>query len=160
MVSSDTVSDDRAPERANWSTYWYDGRIYGTEIVRGLDVLTLQPSEHLSEAEIAAAAMADQGGTFNPQQQFPVSWPDHPVVARAYVDQLARSGALSSETVSELTTALDQAAARLDAQGADAQLAATLEGLASDLAVEGNAVDEERGQALAETLSGVAAALR
>ena len=88
------------------------------------------------------------------------SWPDHPVVARAYVDQLARSGALSSETVSELTTALDQAAARLDAQGADAQLAATLEGLASDLAVEGNAVDEERGQALAETLSGVAAALR
>ena len=143
-----------------WSTYWYDGRIYGTEIVRGLDVLTLQPSEHLSEAEIAAAGLADQGGTFNPQQQFPVSWPDHPVVARAYVDQLARSGALSPDAVSELTTALDQAAARLDAQGSDVQLAATLEGLASELAVQGDAADEERGEALTQTLAGVAAALR
>ena len=143
-----------------WSAYWYDGRIYGTEIVRGLDVLTLQPSEHLSEAEIAAAGLADQGGTFNPQQQFPVSWPDHPVVARAYVDQLARSGALSPDAVSELTTALDQAAARLDAQGSDVQLAATLEGLASELAVQGDAADEERGEALTQTLAGVAAALR
>ncbi|MFN4298038.1 MAG: DUF305 domain-containing protein [Brevundimonas sp.] len=143
-----------------WSTYWYNGRIYGTEIVRGLDVLTLQPSEHLSEAEIAAAAMADQGETFNPQQQFPVTWPDHPMVARAYVDQLARSGALPAVAVSELTMALDQAAARLEAQVADAGLAATLEGLASGLAVAGGAADQARGQALAQTLTGVAAALR
>ncbi|MFN3536758.1 MAG: hypothetical protein ACK4Y4_04865, partial [Brevundimonas sp.] len=143
-----------------WSTYWYDGRIYGTEIVRGLDVLTLQPSEHLSEAEIAAAGLADQGGTFNPQQQFPVSWPTHPVVARAYVDQLARSGALSADAVSDLTTALDQAAVLINGQGANAQLAATLESLASGLAVEGGAADQQRGQALVQTLSGVAAALR
>ncbi|MEG3190822.1 hypothetical protein SNE32_00600 [Lysobacter sp. D1-1-M9] len=28
-----------------WSAYYYDGRIYGSEITRGLDVLALEPSE-------------------------------------------------------------------------------------------------------------------
>jgi hypothetical protein len=31
-----------------WSAYYYKGRIYGTEIARGLDVLALQPSAQLS----------------------------------------------------------------------------------------------------------------
>jgi len=35
-----------------WSTYWYNGKIYGTEIARGLDVFSLTPSEHLTENEI------------------------------------------------------------------------------------------------------------
>ena len=35
-----------------WSSYWYKGKIYGTEIIRGIDVLTLLPSEYLSENEI------------------------------------------------------------------------------------------------------------
>ncbi|HVM36871.1 MAG TPA: DUF305 domain-containing protein, partial [Sphingomicrobium sp.] len=90
---------DRGPMHAKhsvlagfWSTYWYKGRIYGTEIGRGLDVLALKPSEHLTANEIAAAAMADQGDRFNPQQQFPVRWPDHPMVALAYLDQLERGG--------------------------------------------------------------------
>ncbi len=73
-----------------WSSYWYDGRIYATEIARGLDVFALLPSELLSENEIAAAELADQGARFNPQQQFPVTWPAEPVVAHAYVDQLRR----------------------------------------------------------------------
>jgi hypothetical protein len=51
-----------------WSSYWYDGFVYATEIQRGLDVFALQPSEFLSENEIAAAGLADQGGRFNPQQ--------------------------------------------------------------------------------------------
>jgi hypothetical protein len=91
-----------------WSTYWYGGKIYGTEIARGLDVLTLEPSQHLSANEIAAAALADQGRAFNPQQQFPVSWPAHPVVAKAYLDQLERERALSASTIRELRTALDR----------------------------------------------------
>ena len=57
-----------------WSAYWYNGRIYATEITRGLDVFALEPSEFLTAAEIAAAEAADQGGTFNPQTQFPVTW--------------------------------------------------------------------------------------
>ena len=39
-----------------WSAYWYNGHIYGSEIARGFDVFQLPPSEHLTEAEIAAAA--------------------------------------------------------------------------------------------------------
>src|SRR5690606_14281003 len=77
-----------------WSTYWYNGRIYGTEIARGLDVLALKPSEHMTQNEIDAAGLADQGARFNPQQQNPATWPAHPVVARAYMDQLQRSQAM------------------------------------------------------------------
>ncbi|MBN1239688.1 MAG: DUF305 domain-containing protein, partial [Gammaproteobacteria bacterium] len=77
-----------------WSSYWYRGKVYATEIVRGVDVFSLAPSDFLSENEIAAAAVADQGRILNPQQQFRVTWPAEPVVARAYVDQLQRSGGL------------------------------------------------------------------
>ena len=38
-----------------WSSYWYSGKIYATEIYRGLDVFDLVPSEYLSANEIAAA---------------------------------------------------------------------------------------------------------
>ena len=58
-----------------WSTYWYKGRIYGTEITRGIDVFELTPSEHLTEAEIAAAGQARYAdGVFNPQTQTQVTW--------------------------------------------------------------------------------------
>ena len=61
-----------------WSTYYYDGFIYGTEITRGLDVFILTPSELISEKEIEAASKAFQAvgdSVFNPQQQFPMAWP-------------------------------------------------------------------------------------
>ena len=61
-----------------WSTYYYEGYIYGTEIKRGLDVFKLLPSEYLSKEEIAAAESAypAQGPrVFNPQQQVPLVWP-------------------------------------------------------------------------------------
>jgi hypothetical protein len=58
-----------------WSIYWYKGHIYGTEITRGIDVFALKPSEHLTEAEIAAAkAAVYEGGRFNPQTQTQVTW--------------------------------------------------------------------------------------
>ena len=144
-----------------WSTYWYDGRIYGTEIVRGLDVLALLPSEHLSENEIAAAAVADQGGVFNPQQQFRVDWPAEPVVARAYLDQLMRGEALSESLASDLTAALDRSAARLENGAHDEDLAAGLQSLAASLEEgSGDAVARQRRTALGETLHGIAARLR
>ena len=55
------------------------------------DVFALVPSDHLSANEIKAAALANQGRVFNPQQQFQVTWPHEPVVALAYLDQLERS---------------------------------------------------------------------
>nr|WP_314443574.1 DUF305 domain-containing protein [uncultured Sphingomonas sp.] len=90
-----------------WSAYYYKGRIYGTEIARGLDVLALQPSAQLSQNEIAAAALAvHQDGRFNPQTQAPVSWPAVPVVAAAYVDQLERSQSLPAAQIAQLRQAI------------------------------------------------------
>ena len=58
-----------------WSVYWYGGHIYGTEISRGIDVFALAPSEHLTEAEIAAARAAKyEDNRFNPQTQTRVTW--------------------------------------------------------------------------------------
>lgn len=141
-----------------WSTYWYRGKIYGTEIVRGLDVLALTPSTYLSEHEIAAATLADQGDAFNPQQQFSVTWPHEPAVARAYLDQLERDGSLSTALTAEIAAALEQSGSQLEDGASNKELAASLESLASDLAAGGEAND--RRVALAETLSGISARLR
>ena len=144
-----------------WSVYWYGGKIYGTEIVRGLDVLALLPSEYLSENEIAAAMVADQGAVFNPQQQFPVTWPDEPVVARAYLDQLARSNAVSATFVDDLNTALDDSSAKLADGARDRKLAGRLKSLAAAVKKgDGDAATQSRRAALAGTLSGIAAKLR
>ena len=153
------IDGDHAVLGGYWSTYWYGGRIYGTEIVRGLDVLTLQPSEQLTANEIAAAGLADQGRTFNPQQQRPVTWPDDPMVARAYIDQLQRTQALSAESVTSLTAALDQAAERMSAGQRDPQLAAGLRTLAGGMTATGDDAAARRIDALRETLLGIAEAL-
>jgi uncharacterized protein (DUF305 family) len=141
-----------------WSTYWYRGLVYGTETMRGLDVLKLLPSEHLSANEIAAAALANEGGTFNPQQQFRVTWPAEPVVAHAYLDQLRREGALAGDFEQAVLAALEQAQVRLGEGGSDADLANRLGALAAQLAKgEGTAA---RRASLADTLDGIAARLR
>ena len=63
-----------------WSVYYYRGKIYATEIVRGLDVFQLTESEFLSQAQIdmAMKAMPAFGpeNVFNPQQQVPMRWVD------------------------------------------------------------------------------------
>ena len=82
--------------------------VYATEIARGLDVLELLPSEFLTANEIAAAALADPGETFNPQQQFPVRWPLHPTIGLAYLDQLDRAKALSNGLSDKIRRALDR----------------------------------------------------
>ncbi len=74
------ILDDILITGGYWSTYYYEGFIYGTEITRGLDVFKLVPSEYLSSDEITAAANAFPavgGKVFNPQQQFPMSWPSN-----------------------------------------------------------------------------------
>jgi uncharacterized protein (DUF305 family) len=140
-----------------WSAYWYDGYIYGTEMVRGLDVLALVPSEHLSENEIAAARLANQGRRFNPQQQYPVSWPAEPVVARAYLDQLERSDALPASTIADVSEALGRAGSQLDRGVADKSLAKQLRALKAELAIDGgDAASLMRRASLADTLEGIA----
>ncbi len=91
-----------------WSTYWYNGHIYGSEIARGLDVFRLLPSEYLSENEIEAAALV-RPGVFNAQEQIKVVWPAASPVARAYLDQLARTHGIKPERAAAIKTALERA---------------------------------------------------
>lgn len=91
-----------------WSAYWYNGYIYGSEIARGLDVFRLLPSEHLSQNEIDAALLVVQD-EFNPQSQPQLTWPAEFVVARAYVDQLERSTALTADQSTTLHDMLSRA---------------------------------------------------
>ncbi len=144
-----------------WSSYWYDGRIYATEIARGLDVFALTPSELLSENEIAAAVLADQGRLFNPQQQFPVTWPAEPVVARAYLDQLRRGTAVPVSTLADITGVVDLAARRIETKTSDRTLAERLQSLARGLAsVNGDAITRKRTAGLVATLNGLATRLQ
>jgi hypothetical protein len=106
---------DRGPMSADqlviggyWSTYWYNGLIYGSEIGRGLDVLRLTPSRHLSQNEIDAANLV-RVGTFNPQNQERIVWPAHVSVARAYVDQLERGNGLPRARITAIRRSLDGA---------------------------------------------------
>ena len=78
------VDKDQMGMGGYWSAYWYKGRIYGTEIARGLDVFALEPSEFLTAEEIAAAEGAIYpGDVFNPQTQTQVTWPAELVAAAA-----------------------------------------------------------------------------
>lgn len=89
-----------------WAAYWHNGRIWAPEIVRGMDVFRLQPSEHLTANEIAAAELIrfDEANT---QTQLHIEWPDQPVVARAYLDQIERGDALGDDAVASIRSTLD-----------------------------------------------------
>ncbi len=136
-----------------WSTYWYNGLIYGTEIIRGLDVFELLPSEYLSENEIAASNLADQGAVFNPQQQFPVSWPSHPQIALAYMDQMKRAGQVVVGDA-ELRQALKDAQSQMSSGANNPQLGQQILALANSIDTGG-----KQTQPLKETLAGIATAL-
>jgi hypothetical protein len=59
-----------------WSTYWYNGRVYGTEIARGFDVWKLTPTADLSAGEIAAAENVKPFERLNVQSQESFTWQD------------------------------------------------------------------------------------
>jgi hypothetical protein len=135
-----------------WSAYWYDGHIYGSEIARGLDVFRLVPSDALSENEIEAARLVKLD-VLNAQMQPKFEWPASFVVARAYLDQLGRSGGLSSARLASVKNDLASAeqaslAARRTALG---RLASQLDGDAR------GSKDAARVRALASTVRGLAA---
>ena len=146
-----------------WSTYWYNGHIYGTEISRGLDVFTLQSSDYLTENEIAAASLPELNGIVNAQTQEIVDWPAVPVVARAYMDQLQRENRITTSQAGELGDALERAEALLGGgNGNRRSIARALNNLAEDFSdVAGNfdGISGVRYASLAETLEGIADSL-
>jgi hypothetical protein len=106
---------DRGPVNAEemasggyWSTYWYNGYIYGSEISRGLDVFELQPSGFLTQNEIDAAKSVKLD-YFNTQGQVKLSWPATYSLARAYLDQLERSQGLEDGKIAKARAELAKA---------------------------------------------------
>ncbi|MBA2291795.1 MAG: hypothetical protein H0W15_04985 [Gemmatimonadales bacterium] len=95
----------------SWGAYWYNGRIYSSEMARGLDILELVPGVHLSANEIAAAklVMMDE---FNPQSQPHVTWPAAFPVVRSYLDQLVRGNGLAAARTTAIGRALTAAEKR------------------------------------------------
>ncbi|HEX8661518.1 MAG TPA: hypothetical protein VF686_06600, partial [Brevundimonas sp.] len=101
------IEDGRLFVAGSWSAYWLNGRIYSSEIARGLDVLKLVPGEHLSAAEIAAAE-AVRSDQINPQTQTRISWADSPDVAQSYLDQLMRAPAADAVLTAQVQAGIDQ----------------------------------------------------
>ena len=58
-----------------WTSYYYNGLIYGTDLARGIDVVRLDPSEFLSQADLDLAAQP-QFDRLNAQLQEKVVWYD------------------------------------------------------------------------------------
>ena len=139
----------------SWSAYWYNGYIVSSEIARGLDILELQPSAFLSQNEIDAAKLI-HFDFLNVQDQPKLVWPASFVLARAYLDQLARSNGLAAARVAAARDALARAEklSGADRRGALTQLATQLNGDAS------TAADAAKVRTLATTVTGLANAER
>jgi hypothetical protein len=89
----------------HWSAYWYNGRIYASEIARGLDVFELTPTKFLTQNEIDAAKTVRMT-ELNVQNQQRLVWPRKLVVAKAYLDQLERSQGLPADQIMKLRLAI------------------------------------------------------
>jgi hypothetical protein len=130
-----------------WSTYWYNGFIYGSEITRGLDVFELQPSGFITQNEIDAAKSVKLD-YFNTQGQVKFSWPASYSLARAYLDQLERSKGMDAGKITDARAELAQAE-----QASGAKESRILTQLVSRLERDVNgAGDQTKVQMLAGTL--------
>jgi hypothetical protein len=161
---------DRGPLNASamasggyWSSYWYNGNIYGAEMARGIDVFRLKPSEHLSQNEIDAA-LQFRLQEFNSQNQPKVTWQPTTAVAKAYMDQLNRSKSISAERVRAVSEALSRVDSLRTGKEGNARAALDqLDAVAAQVEADGKSksgIDAKRYAALAETLRGRAARLR
>jgi hypothetical protein len=134
-----------------WSAYWYNGHIYGSEIARGLDIFELTPTKFLTQNEIDAAKTV-QVRELNVQNQQKIEWPAQLVVAKAYLDQLKRSEALPADRIAALEKAIRSA----ESSHMSKSNVAKLEGMAASLdegaTTAKTPADSKRLHALAEIL--------
>jgi hypothetical protein len=146
------LSDTELFTGGYWSTYWYNGHVYGAEISRGIDVFELVPSEHLSEAEIEAAKLA-RLDEFNAQMQPRFTWPAALPVARAYLEQLVREKRILDERARQVEEVLG-------GNATGAQMTRVVQALEMDVArIRAGQLggDADKMQALARTLRGISA---
>jgi hypothetical protein len=134
-----------------WSAYWYNGYIYGSEIARGLDVFQLTPTKFLTQNEIDAARTV-QVADLNVQDQQKIEWPANLVVAKAYVDQLSRSQALSAHRIAKLRKTIHSAETSHMNQNSMAKLNGMAPSLEKSAASAKTPADSARMRALADVL--------
>ncbi|MBZ5526027.1 MAG: hypothetical protein LAP21_27715 [Acidobacteriia bacterium] len=139
-----------------WSAYWYNGYIYGSEIARGLDVFELTPTKFLTQNEIDAAKTV-RVSELNVQNQQKIEWPATLVVAKAYVDQLSRSQALTPDRIADLQKAIHSAESSHMSKDALAELKRMAPSLAKDAGTAKSQADSTRLRALAEILERLSA---
>ncbi|HKD78489.1 MAG TPA: hypothetical protein VKH81_02285 [Candidatus Angelobacter sp.] len=140
----------------DWSAYWYNGYIYGSEIARGLDVFELTPTKFLTQNEINAAK-AVKVKELNVQNQQKLVWPAKLVVAKAYLDQLSRSQALPADKIAALEKAIHTAETSHMSKNAVAKLNSMAASLAKEAGAVKNQADSARLNALAKILQHPAA---
>jgi hypothetical protein len=131
-----------------WSTYWYNGYIYGSEIARGVDVFQLVPNKYLTQNEIDAAKQIHVA-ELNVQNQEKFVWPANFVTAKAYIDQLTRSNALDAKRLAALNEAIVKAEASHSKPKDVAQVRAMAASLDKDAAAAKSPADAYRMRALA-----------
>lgn len=134
-----------------WSAYWYNGNIYGSEIARGLDVFALTPTKFLTQNEIDAAKTV-RVSELNVQNQQKIEWPAKLVVAKAYVDQLYRSQALPAEQIAALQKAIQNAETSHMSRSKLGKLKGMAPSLEKSAATAESPADSMRLRALAEIL--------
>jgi hypothetical protein len=134
-----------------WSAYWYNGYIYGSEIARGMDVFELTASKFLTQNEIDAAKSV-RVADLNVQDQKKIEWPSQLVVAKAYVDQLSRSQALPARQISVLQKAIQSAENSHMSKNKLEKLRHMAEPLEKTAATAKSPADSTRLHALAEIL--------
>ena len=131
-----------------WSVYWYNGFIYSSEITRGVDVFKLVPSKFLTQNEIDASNQV-HFDELNVQNQPKMTWPANFVVARAYLDQLARGSAVTPQRIA----ALNDEIAKVEASPSDRKEVARLKAMGTSLDKDAGGAktpaDAERMRALA-----------
>ena len=149
---------DRGPMYPNmlvlagdWSAYWYNGRIYASEIARGLDIFELTPTKFLTQNEIDAAKTV-RVNELNVQNQQKIEWPHKLVVAKAYLDQLERSQALQADQIATLRKKIESAEKANLNNGSVAKLKKLAPTLEQSAGTMKSAADTTRVQALAEIL--------
>jgi hypothetical protein len=134
-----------------WSAYWYNGYIYGSEISRGLDVFELTPTKDLTQNEIDAAK-AVKVSELNVQNQQRIEWPSQLVVAKAYLDQLERSQALPEKQIADLRTAIGNAESSKMNKGKVGKLKKMAPTVEKSAVTAKSELDGKRIRALAEIL--------
>jgi len=139
-----------------WSAYWYNGYIYGSEIARGLDVFKLVPSKFLTQNEIDAANQA-RVNELNVQNQQPIVWASQAAVSKAYLDQLQRSQALAPERIAALRKAVEKMKKTNLSAKDSAKLQTLAASVETDAAAAKDPADAKRLHALAKVLEHPAA---